>query len=225
MDHAEAERTGAVDRYLLGELTEPEREAFEEHYFACPQCARDVLAGEALRANVRAVLLEDRRPDPVALRSRPWFHRLRIPSPQLAWAAAGVFALVASYDRLVLVPRLESQLRELSAPQTVSRHVLLPLARAGDVPRLTAATKGFVTLALPLDFLPEAQELVVEVRDSGGRTAAVIEARVPQRPGEPLEVLVPLASLRPDSYTLALTGGRGQQRAELGTYRFVVVKP
>lgn len=225
MDHTEAERTGAVDRYLLGELTDAEREAFEEHYFACPQCAQEVLAGEALRANVRAVLLEDRGLGRTAVPARRWFHWFRLPSPQLAWAAAAVFALVAGYDRLVLVPRLQSHLAELNTPQAVSRHVLLPLARAGDVPRLAAGSKGFVTLALPLDFLPDVQRLSVEVRNSRDRIVGSLAVGVPERPGEPLELLVPAASLAPDSYTLALYGWRGQERTELATYRFLVVQP
>lgn len=222
MDHTEAERTEAVERYLLGELTEAEREAFEEHYFACPQCAQEVLAGEALRANVRAVLLEDRRLSRTAAPARRWF---RFPSPQLAWAAAAVFALVAAYDRLVLVPRLQSDLAELNTPQTVSRHVLLPLARADEVPRLAVGSKGFVTLALPLDFLPDVRRLSVEVRNSRDRIVASLAVRVSERLGEPLELLVPAASLAPDAYTVLLYGWRGQERAELATYRFLVVQP
>jgi len=42
MDHETAVKTGATERYLLGELTGEDRDRFEEHYFMCPECAEDV---------------------------------------------------------------------------------------------------------------------------------------------------------------------------------------
>lgn len=42
MDHTNAIETHAVERYLLGELSEADVEAFEEHYFDCAACAEDV---------------------------------------------------------------------------------------------------------------------------------------------------------------------------------------
>lgn len=44
MDHTEAVRSQAVVKYVLGELSEILREEFEEHYFQCAECARDLQA-------------------------------------------------------------------------------------------------------------------------------------------------------------------------------------
>ena len=44
MDHQQAQETGAVDQYLLGQLDSERREAFEEHFFDCVECADDVRA-------------------------------------------------------------------------------------------------------------------------------------------------------------------------------------
>ncbi len=221
MDHAEAEQSQAVERYLLGELTGPEREAFEEHYFACPKCAQEVLAGETLGANVRAVLAgrataDLRIPRPGRL---AW---LGTPPPKVAWAAAALFAVVAGYQGLVVTPRMETQLSELASPQPVARHVLRPLTRAGEMIRIAAQPRGFVTLALPLDVLPDFERLAVEVRDRGGATVARIETAVPRRPGEPLEVLMPARRLPPGAYTVVVYGWRGGERTEVGTYPFTV---
>jgi hypothetical protein len=49
----------ASERYLLGEMSEPERLDFEAHYFDCPACADDVRAGVALARGVKAVCAED----------------------------------------------------------------------------------------------------------------------------------------------------------------------
>ena len=53
MGHEEAERTNAVERYLLNELTEQQRTRFEEHYFECATCANGILAGQALIEGLR----------------------------------------------------------------------------------------------------------------------------------------------------------------------------
>ena len=54
MEHSEATETMASARYLLGELTEEERERFEEHFFGCSECARDVRDGSAMMDSIRA---------------------------------------------------------------------------------------------------------------------------------------------------------------------------
>jgi hypothetical protein len=59
MDHETAIRVGAAERYQLGELTGADRDAFEEHYFMCPQCAEDVRALAVFSANARAVFREE----------------------------------------------------------------------------------------------------------------------------------------------------------------------
>ena len=42
MNHSEAVQMMATERYLLGELSPELREAFEEHYFDCQECALDL---------------------------------------------------------------------------------------------------------------------------------------------------------------------------------------
>src|SRR5450759_3827770 len=57
MQHQQALATKASERYLLGEMSEPERFAFETHYFDCPACADDVRTGAALAPSAAAVAL------------------------------------------------------------------------------------------------------------------------------------------------------------------------
>ena len=42
MNHQEAQRREAVEKYLLEELPPPERDEFEEHFFDCQECASDL---------------------------------------------------------------------------------------------------------------------------------------------------------------------------------------
>src|SRR5690349_16175904 len=58
MDHETAVRTGATERYLLGQLSAEDRDSFEEHYFMCPECAEDVRTLTVFAANAKAVFRE-----------------------------------------------------------------------------------------------------------------------------------------------------------------------
>jgi hypothetical protein len=60
MKHEDAIRDQAVERYLLGEMTDDEQEIFEEHYFDCPVCAADVTDGTRMMIAGRVVVEEER---------------------------------------------------------------------------------------------------------------------------------------------------------------------
>src|ERR1700756_1194670 len=102
MDHSEAVQLRATEKYLLGDLPTDQREAFEDHFFECTECAQDVKAAAVLIDNARAVLHETPAPaseapvrgkDFQAAHQKNWWGRL-----QPAWglaAAALVLAVVA----------------------------------------------------------------------------------------------------------------------------------
>jgi hypothetical protein len=64
MDHQEALALQAVERYLLDELSSPQKESFEQHFFECAPCASALEEHEALAANLKAVLREIPQPQP-----------------------------------------------------------------------------------------------------------------------------------------------------------------
>src|SRR5690349_7392663 len=57
MTHEQAVEKHAAERYLLEDMPELERFAFEEHLFACPICADDVRIGGVMQDGVKAGLL------------------------------------------------------------------------------------------------------------------------------------------------------------------------
>src|SRR5947209_11924224 len=105
MDHAEATRIQAPERYLHGELTPPEAEAFEEHFFCCQTCAEELKLEDAFAQNVKAVFEEQPR---FAARAQPrrWWDRF-----SGAWnlgfavpaAAAACLLLIAGFQNLVTI--------------------------------------------------------------------------------------------------------------------------
>jgi Putative zinc-finger len=91
MNHQLAVNTKATERYLLGELDDDSRSAFEEHYFSCRACADDVRTAAQFVDNAKAVMSAGRIPG-----SR-WFpgawaeSRVLIPAALAACLAVGYF--------------------------------------------------------------------------------------------------------------------------------------
>jgi hypothetical protein len=56
MDHDEAVRIYAAEKYILGDLSPVLREEYEEHFFACLACALEVKAAAAFVDNTCDVL-------------------------------------------------------------------------------------------------------------------------------------------------------------------------
>src|SRR5215510_2336919 len=130
MDHRQALANKASERYLLGEMSEPERFAFEEHYFDCEECATDVRTGSLFTQGIRAVGREDalarpRTVDPAVERPAPRWWSWLSPAALVPSFAAIVLACVVGYQSLVTIPGL-------SRSQAVSPLVLRAAARGDE---------------------------------------------------------------------------------------------
>lgn len=55
MDHETASQTRAAERYTLGSMRSPEKEAFEEHFLVCSECLDEIRVGLVFAANAREV--------------------------------------------------------------------------------------------------------------------------------------------------------------------------
>ena len=52
--HVFADKEDAAERYLLGQMSESDRDAYEQHFFQCVKCADEVL-GHRCQARGRAL--------------------------------------------------------------------------------------------------------------------------------------------------------------------------
>jgi len=85
-EHQEAVRTFAVESYLLGEMSEDEQMAFEQHCMDCEICAEAVEAGRIFISNIAPL------PEPEAALPAHWFAKL---TPALSWIKpAGLVAVL-----------------------------------------------------------------------------------------------------------------------------------
>lgn len=220
MDHDDAVRTHAAERYLLAEMSEAERFEFEAHYFDCPPCAADVRLGAALADAARtpghpATVLPFSAPLASAQHAATGRARPAL-TGWLSVAAAGVLAIVAGYQALVVIPGL----REGAGPVALSPVVLRPVSR-GDLPVVTRPSNtSYVTLAMDINVDPLPANVRFALVGASGATVAAGEVPAPV-PGSPLLLLMPTRDLTPGSYTLTIQDA-ANRATEVGAYRFEV---
>jgi hypothetical protein len=241
MTHQQALDTMAAERYLLDEMTEIEKHAFEEHFFDCNDCSTEVRLGERIRVEVRAVRdsgleardskdrdsgfevrdsgfgIRDpkagtRDSDVIEFNKRPVWRR---PSILLPWAAAASIALVAGYQSLVVVPGL----RQAISPQSLSP-VMLREATRGSLPVVTVPPgQRFITLGVDVMTRP-GQNVRYDLLDAAGNT--ILSGRTPLPPsGAPLLLLLPADELAQGRHTL-IVRDPDSSGAPFGEYSFDV---
>ena len=111
MDHNEAVRLQAAEKYLLGELPKEQHAAFEEHFFDCPACAEEMKATAAFMEGARQVYREQ-VPETVEIKglvpasptTRGWFAWLR---PAFAIPVFAALLLFIGYQNGVTIPNLK----------------------------------------------------------------------------------------------------------------------
>ena len=197
MTHDEVIDSGASEGYLLGELNDAERDAFEEHYFSCGVCAADVQAGEELVAGIRA---QNRFVARKRVRRFSW-------TPPLAAAAVLMLAFIAEQQFVVLAPRV--------VPATM----LHDLQRGeGETPNVL---RGGGPIVLDFDIPPDSPSSRYEctVIDANGKTRLTLV--VPEELARQTVRLEIPAGLPASEYTLRVKGANGK---EVQTFRFSVRK-
>ena len=105
MEHTEAIRLQAAEKYILGELAPALRNEFEAHYFDCSECSLNVRAGVAFAAASRQYFAEAPAPA-VVQRPAPagWFAWLK---PMIAVPAFAALLLLVGYQNLVSIPSIK----------------------------------------------------------------------------------------------------------------------
>jgi hypothetical protein len=107
MDHEEAVRQKATERYLLDELDPEVRDQFEEHLFDCQDCALDLRAGAMFVEQTKVILAESpavlARVPVIAAAKPGWLAWLR---PAFAVPVFALLLAVIGYQNLVTYPSL-----------------------------------------------------------------------------------------------------------------------
>jgi Putative zinc-finger len=157
MDHEQAIRSMAVEKYLLDELSPELREAFEEHYFGCQECALDVRAGASFVEHTKVALATPfKAKDAEDEKERITPGRFSWLRPAFALPAMAVLLLVISYQNFVTLPGLKALLARGSAPQVLASVSLISAHAQGGSAQSHTIRRG-QGLLLSVEFPTEAR--------------------------------------------------------------------
>ena len=138
MNHEDAVREMATERYLLGELEAGARDAYEDHLFACELCAAELRSGQMFVDEAKKELgsvprLEEQR-------SAGWVQRLF--APWVTGPALLACLMTLAVQLLVLRPRLEQQVAQAQTPAFLNSLVLAGGSARGTKTVEVVAPKG-----------------------------------------------------------------------------------
>jgi hypothetical protein len=206
MDHSEALRLKAAEKYILGELSGDLREQFEEHYFDCPECANDVRALSTFVTASRVVLAEEAPiKDPARERREKgggWFAWLR---PAVAVPAIAALAAVVLFQNAITIPALKKSTVRPAAQVFESSYRLQGSTRGEN--NSIIAIHGNESIALDFDFTPTQTFSSYQgiILDSAGDTVLSFNL-AGDTTNKELHVVVPAGKLRPGNYHLLVVG-------------------
>jgi hypothetical protein len=112
--HEQAVENYAVERYLLNEMTDEEKLRFEQHYFQCTACMKEVESGQTFVKSIG--------PPSWTFRLREFFSSCK------KWQAAVLYPLTAAlvgmvaFQNVFLIPRLQAQLAAVFPTTIVTAH-------------------------------------------------------------------------------------------------------
>lgn len=217
MDHSDAVRLKATERYLLNELDPEQLDQFEEHLFDCPDCALDVRAAAMFLEQSKNVLAEKanfasaRVPKPAR---RSWLAWLR---PAFAVPVMAALIAVIAYQNLVSYPKLQSALHE---PQVVPwAAVNVGTWGAGGPVIQASAGQGFLLFVrIPPD--SSYARYTADLYNPAGKLEWTLHfAASPGQDQWPMHV--PAANREAGTYTLAVHGvTAGGESKDLGRASF-----
>jgi hypothetical protein len=210
MNHEDAKKSMATERYILDEMEPAERDAFEEHFFECSICSDDVRDAAKFAAGVRTS--EGRLPVPVPV---------PLPAPRrFNWLALAASLLVVgiSYESFWMILHMRAAQAQV-ASASLGEVITLESASRGaneQVVKVVHADEA-VALTFPIETDEPRPFYICEVRDATGKTRASLS--VPQaKASEPVLMVLAPHTLPSGPYKLVIRGGD----REIAAYPFTV---
>jgi hypothetical protein len=204
MDHAEAIRHNAAERYAIGDLPLAEVEEFERHFFECPQCSEELRALSILASDARAVFLE---PPPAPV-TAPVADPVRPPAVEKVtawwrqpWILGPAFAAVAVAITLSVSPGLHQSSGKI---EQVSAFPLFASSRGSETPVTPAADSASYTLYMDKTWEGSSDSYHAVIRDEAGNAERASFTLKDAGPGRFLEISIPTRALAAGRYVLVV---------------------
>ena len=195
--HAQALEQNLAEKYLLFELNEQEREAFEMHFFACQECAVALRDGavfmDTARDLVPAAVVPDAKP---SLWER-WFPQ----SARPAFAMMAAALMLVCGGSLFQIRELQQRLARFDAPRQIPAFTLLA-SRRGPVQSISIP-RGAHEIQISVDVTADDvfPAYLIQIGSS------IVRASAPP-PGGLVQVLFPVSSLPTGQASLRVQGVR-----------------
>jgi Putative zinc-finger len=237
MNHQEATRLMAVEKYILQELSPEDRDRFEEHFFDCPECAQELRSTASFIAEAKAKLAGEaaggtpisgtassappRRAGAGAPRS--WVATLF--RPAFAAPAFALLLMVIVYQNLLVLPRATDP--GMAASEILPAVSLVAgNSRGGSIPAV-AVTDGhsiLVSVDIPTQEKFTQYECVL-ISPTGARLWRLGISPEQARDTVPIRISAPHWTR--GEYTLVVQGGGSalEPAIDLARYRFTIDPP
>lgn len=219
MDHKDALRLNATERYLLNELDPDQLDQFEEHLFDCPECALDLRAAAMFVEQGKTVLAEPAtaaREVQTTRSNKSWFAWLR---PVYAVPALALLLLAVGYQNLVELPVLRSK---VSLPEVMPSVTMNIATRGADVPVVPA--KQGQDISLFVDLPPDGaySSYIADLYNPAGSVEWSLAIPADAVVNDSLSVRVPGTGRPGGVYVLAVRGvpRDGGSPTEIGRHSF-----
>jgi hypothetical protein len=184
MDHSEALRLQAAEKYLLGDLTAALRDEYEEHYFDCQECAADIKAAVAFLDASRAQFRSEPREVPREKEhgEQGWFPWLR---PALLLPALTVLAAALAYQSFVTIPGVKRATATPTAGQASFISLLGANSRGEAAKSFAIQQNQPVIVEVDIPPAPDLSAYLCQIQDQ-----AVFRPKTPSAPS--------ISSFRPE---------------------------
>jgi hypothetical protein len=224
MDHQEAMRRAAVEKYLLGELPPSERDEFEEHFFDCQECAADLKTTAAFLDGAK----REFKRGPVARTAptagkQPWWTFLW--RPAFAGPAFAALLLVIAYQNLAMHPRFAGATAQLNNPEILTPVSLVGgLSRGGATPSVTVTQSQPLLLSVDIPAAEQYSRYSCVLIDPSGAALWRVPVSAEQAK-DTVSIRIPAGQWGRGNYTLLVQGYTNPLRgepADVARYRFTV---
>jgi hypothetical protein len=226
MNHQEALREMAVERYLLGELSGASLDSFEEHLFECSECAMDVKTGVTFIDAARTELIPSRRVAAPNMKSaRRWISWFT--SPWILAPALAACLLLLAFQTFVLQPRMKVEVAQARTPAVLNPLVLANAGARGDsIREVVAPEHGSFVISLDVPATGDFSSYLCSLYAPDG--SLLWQTTVsPEQARDALLINMPAAKTKEGLNTfliqgLPAVGGANGTLVDLARYRFRV---
>jgi hypothetical protein len=201
MNHDDALRISAAERYLQKDLDDEMRDEFEVHFFECTDCATDVRLGAAMLAQMK-IELAKAPVNRLKIVREPV--KLSFFRPAVA-AAIAAMLLVIGYQNLAVLPNLKTEIVSLNSPELLPSVSLVGVGRADKLPSadVNLGKPVLLTVDIPTDDHYSSYE--VSVLDPTGKRLWTMPISA-QQAKDSLSIRMPGKELQAGTYTLVIEG-------------------